>query len=519
MRIYKPKAKTVDGKKRAYGRWYIDFADHNGQRRRIAAFESKDVSREFADRLQTLLNRLESGTAIEDSPHLLAWMNRLPDDTVKRLMQWGLIPKHRAQALRPLTEHIQDYIDALAAKGCCADYVKRMKTRILTVCNACGFTTFKNIHPAKLDRFLADLKARNYSATSRNHYADAIKGFLNWCVSSEGGHRFSGNPLADIGKERRDSAKKGVLTADQFITLVQTTIAQNVKRSNVEGRQRGILYLLAGTTGLRRLELLSLRWEDLHLDDPRPYVLARAAITKNAKEARLPLPDSAAAALRRFRDYRATTPQDYVFSFGGRWVNTSGWIKADLKAAGLPGRDREGNEIVFHSLRNSFISFLANTQTPMKVVQTLARHSDPRLTYNTYARTFAESEQEAIKGLPNFSGFCAATSAAKIYEQGQTNVNNDEDKTAILPPKTAFSSRYNIPPRGLEPLEGSSQTFENRELIDFLKRCAATGDAKKIENEANFDRLADVWNTLGQRVQNQILALAGIDLEKPTGKQ
>ncbi|HRS71893.1 MAG TPA: hypothetical protein P5175_08590, partial [Anaerohalosphaeraceae bacterium] len=85
--------------------------------------------------------------------------------------------------------------------------------------------------------------------------------------------------------------------------------------------------------------------------------------------------------------------------------------------------------------------------------------------------------------------------------------------------KTAFSSRYNIPPRGLEPLEGSSQTLENRELIDFLKRCAATGDAKKIENDALFDRLADVWDTLGQRVQNQILALAGIDLEKPTGKQ
>lgn len=76
-----------------------------------------------------------------------------------------------------------------------------------------------------------------------------------------------------------------------------------------------------------------------------------------------------------------------------------------------------------------------------------------------------------------------------------------------------------IPPRGLEPLADNSQAFEKKELIDFLKRCAATGDAKKIENEAIFDRLADVWDTLGQRVQNQILDLAGIDLEKPTGKQ
>jgi integrase len=67
-------------------------------------------------------------------------------------------------------------------------------------------------------------------------------------------------------------------------------------------------------------------------------------------------------------------------------VNRAELIRRDLEAAKLPTKDREGNEIVFHSFRN--ISFLANSGTPFKVVQKLARHSAPKLTYNTYARTF-----------------------------------------------------------------------------------------------------------------------------------
>jgi integrase len=62
-----------------------------------------------------------------------------------------------------------------------------------------------------------------------------------------------------------------------------------------------------------------------------------------------------------------------------------------LKAAGISLRDRDGSEIVFHSLRNSFITFLANSQTPAKVIQKMARHSDPKLTFNTYARLLPEA--------------------------------------------------------------------------------------------------------------------------------
>jgi integrase len=81
-----------------------------------------------------------------------------------------------------------------------------------------------------------------------------------------------------------------------------------------------------------------------------------------------------------------------IFASFSRWINTAGLIKQDLEAAKIGLTDKDENEICFHSLRNSYISYLANSSTPAKVVQKLARHSDPRLTFNTYARTFDESE-------------------------------------------------------------------------------------------------------------------------------
>jgi integrase len=92
-----------------------------------------------------------------------------------------------------------------------------------------------------------------------------------------------------------------------------------------------------------------------------------------------------------------------------KWINTAELIRQDMKVAKIKLTDSEGNAICFHSLRNSYMSFLANSQTPAKVVQKLARHRDPRLTFNTYARTFEKTEQKAMNFLPSFGDFVLST--------------------------------------------------------------------------------------------------------------
>ena len=47
--------------------------------------------------------------------------------------------------------------------------------------------------------------------------------------------------------------------------------------------------------------------------------------------------------------------------------------------------DDQGRVVDTHSLRHGYISALALAGVPVKVAQTLARHSDPKLTMNVYA--------------------------------------------------------------------------------------------------------------------------------------
>ncbi len=58
------------------------------------------------------------------------------------------------------------------------------------------------------------------------------------------------------------------------------------------------------------------------------------------------------------------TPGIGSFVSFNKSINAAELIREDLEVAGLELTDREGNEIFFHSLRNSYISFLANSQTP-----------------------------------------------------------------------------------------------------------------------------------------------------------
>jgi integrase len=448
MRIYLPKFKNNKGKSKPLSRFYIDFKDQNNFRRRLVAFSDAGTSEAFMNKLDILINRVQGGIPIENDADLMQWIAKMDSERRDKLIQWGLIPEQYGKVNDPLENHIADYIAYLSKQDLSADYVSRMKKRLTVICEGCGFTSFKNIHPAKLEAYLDQMKEKKYSPTSRNHYGDALKGFLNWCVSRDGGCRLSGNPLACITKETRDSERKGVLTPEQFILLVHKTMELNKTIHSSIGRERGVLYLLAGSTGLRRGELLSLLWSDLHLDDSTPYVHARAAITKNAQDARMPLPVAVAAGLKEFQGGKSAA--DPVFSFAGRWIDAAKWIRFDLKNAGLPLTDREGNEICFHSLRNSFISFLANSNTPMKVVQKLARHSDPKLTYNTYARSFAATEKEAMLQLPNFIGLTIVSGIAKTLEQVGTETNKFGSQTAIECQKTAFLPVKTIPPRGFE---------------------------------------------------------------------
>jgi integrase len=188
----------------------------------------------------------------------------------------------------------------------------------------------------------------------------------------------------------------------------------DVKRllSEAKGTRFYPVYVLAATLGLRRGELLGIRWSDsdftkntLQVAQTVQRVSGRLIIDEtktDASDAVIPLPKITRAVLLDHQTHQATvrddagqlwTDHDLVFttSIGTpiepRSLNTH-WegIRAQ---AGQPG-------VRLHDLRHTVVSLLLELGTPPHVVQAIARHADLDVTMRIYAHTNLDTMREAL---------------------------------------------------------------------------------------------------------------------------
>ncbi|MEA3225508.1 MAG: tyrosine-type recombinase/integrase, partial [Planctomycetota bacterium] len=409
-------------------------------------FADKRLSEALGRNIEALVNCRIAG--LEPDVKLNQWIETVPDSLLKKFVSWGLIDGQRTEITKPLTEQISEYVEVLKAKRYSEGYIRHTRNRLKKTVRDCRFSYFRDVTKTAVEIYIGKLQRDGLSATTAGHYLDSFKTFLNWAEQDQ---RIIRNPIAKMEKPTRDSEKKGVLEPEQFVHLVKTTSERNVLIGKTSGQERAALYLVAGMTGLRKKELLNLCWNNINLSAENAFVGVKASIAKNGKEVEQPVPTILVSVLTALRASVRPNASDRVFLSISKWINTAELIREDLSVAELELTDREGNEICFHSLRNSYISFLANSQTPAKVVQKLARHSDPRLTFNTYARTFEKAEQKALNFLPDFGNFVFATSLAKLCRKQEISVDNRRHKNRRGAQKTAFLAPRETPRVGLEP--------------------------------------------------------------------
>jgi integrase len=453
MRIYKPKYRSRDGTQKYAKKFYVEFTDHLGVVHRLPAFADRRLSEALGRNIEALVNCRIAG--LEPDIKLNQWLETVPDSLLRKFVSWGLVDGQRTEATKPLSEHVADYTEVLKARGRSRDYVVRTKNRLRRILQDCRFVYFRDVTRSAVERYSARLRDEDFSDTSRGHYLSALQGFLAW-AESDG--RILASPLKSLEKPKRDSERKGILEPEQFMQLVKVTFEKNLvlddnKCCMVDAQSRVALYLLAATSGLRRKELLNIVWRDVNLDEA--FVRVRSKIAKNSREATQPLPEATVAVLRALKNQQKAKKTDRVFVTISKHANTNNLLQQDLKTARVPLVDKDGNAITFHSLRNSYISYLASANVPAKTVQKLARHADPRLTFNVYARTLDGAEQQAVNCLPNFDPtglFCLGAALAGIGAQQRTNTNNCEQGNQVYGHENAIQGRQLLAPRGFEPL-------------------------------------------------------------------
>ena len=171
------------------------------------------------------------------------------------------------------------------------------------------------------------------------------------------------------------------------------------------------LYVLALYLGLRRGELLGLRWQDVDLDVGKLEVVnnlqrvggaLRLVPPKTEDSARtVPLPPMCVEALRtheqRQAAERSEAPdwEDHGFVFPSRRGTPMepdnlrrSWYQI-RRAAGL-GTAR------FHDLRHTCVTLLLDLGAPPHVVQEIAGHSDIEVTMTIYAHVSLDEKRKAL---------------------------------------------------------------------------------------------------------------------------
>ena len=374
-----------------------------------------------------------------------AALRKLIEEEEMALLGIGPAKGLRDAAQRSLADHLDDFLADLKARQRGKHYLQHTRNRLRLLFSACGWGRLSDITADAFLRWRADQKI---SPDTLNHYLGHANTFLNWTVRNG---RLTANPLRTVGKVETRGHERCVrraLTDAELTKLVQSS------------GKRGLPYLLAAYTGLRRGEIKKLVWDDLHLDEPHPYIEVRAATTKNKTRAVIPLVPELAEGLRE-RFNRRAPAFPLVFRTG---VPSTKMLAKDLAACGIPVTDALGRRVDFHALRYTFATILARKGVPRRVAMELMRHSDSRLTDKVYVDTTSFSLFGVVTKLdpPSLSPLASPKSGKtcpKPEKPGKTLSSESEDKIVVIGDDRAplgkavpsWESSAMVPRGGLEP--------------------------------------------------------------------
>jgi integrase len=357
-------------RRKSDGPWYAIFHDENGKRVwRCAETTSKEAAREFLERAVKEVASFRRELASNPAGALAARAGRLP------------LARHLADYLRWCRRH-------LAPRNV---ELKRLHLRRL----ADDLGASSPLAAFQLEAIDRSIASRGGAARTINSYRQTLHAFAEFLIDRE---RMTKNPVARIEKRNEAADRRRVrraFTEDELRRFLG--VAQRRQGAgSVKWSPRGIVYLVAVRTALRRGELTALTWGDLDLE--RSTLRVRAAVSKNRREASLHLHPEVVEALRAIRP-AAVLPMARVFPS----MPTAKTFNSDLERAKIAKQDEQGRVLDFHALRTTAATTLCERTTPA-IAQQALRHAKYETTQRHYVSLADDAVAKAIDSLPRLLG-------------------------------------------------------------------------------------------------------------------
>ncbi len=353
---------------------------------------------------------------------------RLLDDILEQVerQRCGVVDEVIVEMQKSLTDHINDFECHLRAKNDSEYHIRTTINMIKKVAAERKWKDLRNLKASELEAFLTKLRnERQLSIERCNHYVRAFKTFAHWLMDNDRINKDPFRKIKVLNASTDQRHQRRPLSMEEFTHLVSTAMS-GPPIQGFSGQDRTMLYYIAAWTGLRRKELGSLTRNHIFLDAPVPYLTVPAAYSKRKRNDIIYLHEGLVGLLKNWLEKKSPDPNALLFSMveetGGVDRKTSKMIRMDMEAARncwiaespspeeeknriasdfLKYQDSQGHFADFHGLRHTFITNLSLCGISPKVAQTLARHSDIKLTMNIYTHMNAQAQINAINTLPS----------------------------------------------------------------------------------------------------------------------
>ena len=251
----------------------------------------------------------------------------------------------------------------------------------------------KLLAEGRVERIEAQKQPKGLSAKTVRNIHQIISSALKLAVEQR---LIAHNPADGCALPKAERKEMQTLPVEQLTSFLR------------EAKDSGVyeLYYLDLATGLRRGELLGLKWTDVDLD--RGVLKIQRAISRqNGKVVEAPLktknayrtlPLSADAIDVLMQQRRKTGNSEWVFPSptGGPMSPDSvlHMLHRVLKRAGLP-------KVRFHDLRHTFATLALQNGVDIKTVSGMLGHFSAGFTLDTYAHVTTSAKREAAKTMGN----------------------------------------------------------------------------------------------------------------------
>ncbi len=229
---------------------------------------------------------------------------------------------------------------------------------------------------------------------SKKNYLIHLKAFFNWVVDKE---ILESNPCDDIKLPKtRDNLVDKIIDEEQLNYIFKKFKAYQKKHqesgaiSTDQQKQHWFIPLitLAFYTGLRRKEIIQLRWEHVNIKDR----FLRVTDTKNGYERTVPIFDKLYTELKRWKEFNGNPKKGLVFTSpmsvpGGEKALRGGYVSKRFKYYATEEAKLK-DSIHFHGLRHSCATFLLRNGFNVIEVKNMLGHKSLEVT-NKYVHLVA----------------------------------------------------------------------------------------------------------------------------------